>query len=175
MGFRKDQTTAAQTAANVAGVIVSSLVAAGVVKTAAAASKATLEVFQTLFGDETTLQAVVIADNEVFAAQDDAAPAKSSGSKTSSKSTSKSNKAISLEDARSMELKSGKFKGVTLGEVYDMSADEAAEYNHRDGERGRTYITWLATDKNPNDFTRKFAAALLAGVKADGDDEAADG
>lgn len=165
-GFRKDKTTAAQTAANVAGGVASALIAAGKVTTVAKAAEAVTTVFDELFDK---LGPVVEGDNEVFAAAEaeaeKAAPkkaaSKSSGSKSKSSGSKGGGKTFTKDEALELELNSGKFKGVTIGEVLEMDEDEAAEHNHREGEAGRTYVEWLATDANPNTFTRNAAVAAL--------------
>jgi hypothetical protein len=173
MGFRKDKTTAAQTAANVAGAVTAANIAATDGMTASAASKYVNTIFEGLFE---LLAPVVDADNEVFAAQDEAAPAAkaaSSGGKrsTGGAKTSGTGKKFTLEEAMELELNSGKFKGQTLGDVYAMDEDEAAEYGHREGEPGKSYVKWLTTEKNPNSYTRDAAKAIIAGKKASSDDD----
>jgi len=173
MGFRKDKTTAAQTASNTAGVITAANIAATDGMTASAAAKYAVTVFEALFE---VLSPVVDADNKLFAEQEEAAPApkSSGGSKTKSSGgsgRSGGGKKFTLDEALELELNSGKFKGQTLGDVYNMDADEAAEYGHREGEAGKSYVKWLTTEKNPNSYTRDAALALIAGKKASSDDE----
>lgn len=72
-------------------------------------------------------------------------------------------KGPNLEDSRTLELNFGAFEGVKLGDLLDISAEEAdADYAYGDGERsGRDYLAWLASDKCSRDFVR-VRARLIA-------------
>jgi len=160
MSFRKDKTTAAQTSANVAGVVTGAFIAAGVVKTVAKAEEAVVAVFKALFAE---LGPVVEDDNKVF----EAAEQTSTGSTTSKPKSKKDDDedGTNAEDPGDVRLKGGKFKGCTISEVYEMDADEAGEtYGYREGEPGSAYIDWLATSANPNKFTRDKSKAFLKNV-----------
>lgn len=159
MAFRKDRTTAAQTAANVAGGIVSALVSAQDI-TAKDVEAKLVSVFDAIFE---RLGPVVDADNLVFEAAEAAAPAKSTTSSSSSSSSKpKGEKKFTLEEARDLVLARGVFKDLTMGEVYDMDAAEAGTHGHREGEAGATYVRWLSTEANKNGFTRAAAKAIVA-------------
>jgi hypothetical protein len=171
MGFRKDKTTAAQTAANVAGAVTAANIAATDGMTATAAAKYVVTVFEALFEQ---LGPVVEADNLVFAEQDEVAPVRKSTTRSSGSTSSGSTgggKKFTAEEAAELVLNSGKYKKQTLGAVYQMDADEAAEYGAREGEGGKEYVQWLTTEKNPNSYTRDAAKALIAGRRASSDDE----
>lgn len=168
MAFIKDKATSANAAIMSSSDIVAALVTAGKVTTVAKA----VEAAETLF-DAFLVKAgeVVDADNEAFAAADtrgggdDEKPARKSSGSSSKSSTSKgkgsSKRAITAEDAATLELNSGPFKGLTMGEVMDLDEEAAEEYEYDKGT-GADYIGWLATSRNPNDFTRARAKALVA-------------
>ncbi|MES2156008.1 MAG: hypothetical protein V4510_12820 [bacterium] len=165
MAFQKDKTTAAQTAGNVAGNVAAAALTAGKLDVDSAA-EFVVDVFEALF---TKLAPIVDADNANFLAQEGAAPAsktaKSGGERSYSKTRSsktRGNSSVSLDDALGMELNFGAFGGETMGNVLALSADDADEqYGYGDGERsGRDYITWLATDKNKNDYVRTRARVI---------------
>jgi hypothetical protein len=166
MAFIKDRTTSANAAIMSSADITAALINAGVIKTVAVAERAAVGIAETYLK---FAGPVVEADNAAFAAAESNGGSKTAKSRTESKSTSSSRGGsdISLTAAQDLELNSGPFKGVTLGEVYDMNETEAAEYDYKRGA-GSDYVKWLSGSRNPNDFTRKFAKALLAGV---GDDE----
>jgi hypothetical protein len=174
MGFRKDKTTAAQTAANDAATITAALVSAGQVADAQGAADAAVLIFDALFE---RLAPVVEADNLVFAEQDAAAPAASPNRGASRpQGGGSSGGTIDAASARSTALTFGKFKGVTLGELEGMSASEGEKYGHTTkdgkGKTGLTYLEWLATNEN-NDYMAKRATAILDARKASSDTEVA--
>lgn len=164
-GFRKDRTTAAQTSANVSGAVTGALIAAGIITTTEAAKEAVVDIFEALFD---RLGPVVDADNELFAAVEaeaaaaDASKPKSTKAAARQQAKAQTGDGEDSEDLGDIVLKSGKFKGCTLREVYMMSPEEASAYGHRPGEPGLTYIKWLATAGNPNKWTRARAEAFLA-------------
>jgi hypothetical protein len=172
MAFRKDKTTAAQTAANVAGAVASAALTKGVVQHADEAAENAVVVFDALFE---RLGPVVEADNIVFAeaeGESAAKPAKSGGNRSTSGSRTRKTSGggrkggrgkVTLEDALSTELIYGAFEGVTLGNLVNISVDEAEEsYGYGEGERdGRDYIAWLAGDTNENEYTQ-LRARLIA-------------
>jgi hypothetical protein len=170
MAFQKDKTTAAQTAANGAAEIVAALVTAGVLKTTAKAD----EYFDARFtATLDLLDPIVEADNEMFREQAGSGDGETSTKKrrSSKSSGSRSNGKITVKQARELELNGGMFKGLTLGEVVDMSADDAEEYGAREGQSGKNYVKFLASTKNRNAFVRKFAKVLVAPKKAADEDE----
>lgn len=173
MGFRKDKTTVAQTAANNAGNIVAALATAGIVKTAAAAQKAFDELYGGFYGP---LAEVVDADNEMFAEQEKA-DAKSGGGRSSSRSGgsrkggSGGSAAPSLQDSLDMVLNFGAFKTLTLSEVLDLDAEGAQEYGYGEGDKtGRQYVEWLAKNTDPKaKYAATRAAVIVESQRAESD------
>lgn len=167
MAFRKDRTTAAQTALNSSASIVTGLVTQGAIATVASAKKALVELYQTAFAE---IGPVVDSDNEVFAAAEQAEGSKPrSSTKTASKANgSKTAKKDSVpDDAGEFILSGGKFKDLTIAEIYAMDAEEAGKtYGHREGEAGSTYVGWLASERNNNEIRREAAQRFLAQVGA---------
>jgi hypothetical protein len=175
MAFRKDKTTAAQTAANVAGNVVSALIAAGAINEVAKAKKAVVDVFTPLFE---TLSPIVDADNEVFAAAEAADPTPKSSSRAGSgagsgraagASKSGATKKASVgsggspDDPGSIKLDRGFFKGLTLAEVENLDEAEAAGYGYERGA-GSAYIDYLVGDQNRNTFLRDMATKMREGA-----------
>jgi hypothetical protein len=168
-GFRKDKTTAAQTAANVAGQVTSALVAQGSLDNGAdAAAEAVVHIFNELFA---VMGPVVDADNALFAEVEAATPAPapkaSGGSKGSSSRGRKTGGGkggdITLEDALNLELTGrGVFAGETLRDVLSLSTEQCdSDYGYGDGEKdGRDYIAYLATERNKNGYTRERARII---------------
>lgn len=180
-GFRKDKTTAAQTAANSAAVVTAAAIQKGTIDNGGeAAAEFAVVVFDALFD---RLAPVVDADNEVFAAVDaeqaPAAPRASSGTSTKSRSSKTGgNKgrssgggksSVTLGDALNTVLNFGAFEGETLAHLLDIGADEAHEdYGYRDGDAdGRDYLAWLAGAKQKNDFIQRRARLVAddAGIE----------
>lgn len=149
-GFRKDKTTAAQTAANVAGGVTGSLISAGVVDSVTSAAASVVEIFKALFAE---LGPVVDADNALFEAVENAGGgAKASAALPAAKS----------DDPGDTILPGGKFKGMSIADVHGLSEDDAKAKGHTYGS-GATYIeNYVATDKNTNQTTRDAAKAYLA-------------
>ena len=176
MAFVKDKTGSAQTAANASAVVVAAF--ADSFKNFDAAVEAFNDLRTQVFED---LAAIVDADNEKFA-EADGGSSNGSRSKSSNRSskgtssrggkTSRSNGgskrggskggSISLDDALGMELNFGAFEGETLGDVLKLTADEAEDdYGYGDGERdGTDYISWLASDKNQNEYVQRRARII---------------
>jgi len=160
-GFRKDKTTAAQTSANVAGGVVTALITAGspLVTTLAEIDTALVKLTTAVLG---VLGPIVDGDNALFASVEQADAKSGTGASTSA---AKKGGEAHPDDPGDIELRSGKFKGCTIREVFEMDAETAgAKYSHRAGEGGDSYITWLSTAKNPNDFTRGKALAFIEAV-----------
>jgi hypothetical protein len=158
MAFRKDKTTAAQTAANVAGNVAAAALTVGAVEREGVV-ELVLETFDALFS---RMSPIVEEDNAGFAAAEAASPAPAASArsgKTGGGSRGNGNRKPDLEFARTMTLKGGAFGGVTLEGLLDIDAETAeAEYGYGDGERGgREYLSWLASDKNTYDYTRERA------------------
>lgn len=173
MAFIKDKTGSAQTAANAAAVVVSAFTDS--FKSFDAAVEAFHALRKEVFED---LADIVDSDNEKFAADAGAGTPSSKSSNRSSKSTSsrgskttrsssskgRSSKgsAITLDDALGMELNFGAFEGETLGDVLKLETDECdSDYSYGDGERdGTDYISWLASDKNQNEYVQRRARII---------------
>lgn len=173
MAFVKDKTGSAQTAANASAVVVAAF--ADSFKNFDAAVEAFNDLRAQVFED---LAAIVDADNEKFAEADKGSSNGSSkssnrsskstssrGSKTRSGGKSRSGgkgSGISLDDALGMELNFGAFEGETLGDVLKLTSDECEDdYGYGDGERdGSDYISWLASDKNQNEYVQRRARII---------------
>ena len=157
MAFRKDRTTAAQTAANVAGNVTAALIAQGSVGSLQEAANAVDGLFGVLFA---RLGPVVDSDNEVFAAAEASEGASSSRTRSSNRYAKtgggEDGPAPTLESALSMKMKGGAFEGKALADILNISAQEADEdHAYGDGKRGgREYIAWLASPRNKNKHTR---------------------
>lgn len=101
-----------------------------------------------------------VADNlkvELFAQadEDNAVSASSSGAPRSG--GFKGTTGITLEDARDMVLNFGAFKGMTLGDVVTMTADEAIAYTNGKYTRpGLEWVKWCSSNRDPKGA---FAAA----------------
>lgn len=169
-GFRKDKTTAAQTAANGAAEVTSALVTAGVITDADAAKAFHAELYAQTFEE---LGAVVEADNVVFAEAEASAPKSSGGSRKSGGSSKGGGS--SSKPAGEVELIFGAFKGLTLDEVYDLSPEQAGEYNYPKADpgskSGREYIVWLSKNEDEKaSFIRGKALELLETKRAGSDE-----
>jgi hypothetical protein len=177
MAFVKDKTGVGQTAANAAATVVAAFIETRVLDDFDSAVKVFADLRHELFEE---LAAIVDADNEAFAAQggSDRPARKSSGGsakrtgKTGGRSHGGGGKSsITLDDARTIELNFGAFKGVTLEDLLDITVDEAdEEYGYGDGERsGKDYIAWLASDSNKNKFIQQRARLVAddAGIEYD--------
>jgi hypothetical protein len=109
-------------------------------------------------------------DNAKFAAADGGSTTKAPrekkdrSSKTggSKRGGSKGGSSITLDDALDMELNYGAFEGEKLGDVLKLTSGECDEdYSYGDGERdGRDYVSWLASDKNQNEFVQRRARVI---------------
>jgi hypothetical protein len=118
---------------------------------------------------------IVDADNENFLAQEGSAPKAAPASKGSSNRSGKTgggykpkggskggSRSLTLDDALTLELNFGAFQGETLGDVLSFDAKQCdADFDYGDGERdGSDYMSWLASDKNKNDFVRARAQLI---------------
>jgi hypothetical protein len=154
-----------QTAANDASSIVVAELGVGLLETQEEVNARFKELTESIFAD---LDTIAAGDDAQYEGTDAKPARKSTASKrTSSKSKtggsrSKGGKSISLSDALNMELTGGAFEGETLETVLNMDADQCdADFDYGDGERsGRDYITWLASDKNPNPYTQVRARVI---------------
>lgn len=72
-------------------------------------------------------------------------------------------KQFTAEEARGIALNFGKFKGVTLGELENLTGAECAEYGYGDGEKtGLQYLKYLANNDDPKaDYMRRASTAVL--------------
>lgn len=174
MAFRKDKTTAAQTAFNAGAAVAAGLASSGSITTGAEALEVIKTIAEGLFGESTTLAQVVDGDNALFEATEAAAPAKKSYAPKGGGSTNSGPK-VTLEDARATVFNFGKFKGVSLGDVYDMPASKAQEFGHGEGDKaGKTYVQWLAkTTDEKTGFMRRRAQVILDAARESSDADAA--
>jgi hypothetical protein len=113
------------------------------------------------------LEKQAIVDDKAYEDKADAAPAKGKGraAKTGGGNRGRSggkSSTITVEDAMSLVMNSGVFEGETLEDISGFTAEYADEnYGYGDGERsGLDYISWLASEKNKNDFTRARAEVV---------------
>lgn len=179
MAFRKDKTTAAQTAANGAATVTAALVTAGVI-----ADTDTAMSFHDSLYDQTfaKLGSVVEGDNVVFAEAEAADPPKSSsragsgaarGRAGDAKGGGKSGPKV-LDDPGSMEFIFGSFKGLTIAEVYELDEDQCAEYGYPskgDPKTGRDYIVWCSKNQDEKAaYSRTQALAFLESKRAGSDE-----
>lgn len=173
MAFRKDKTTAAQTAFNAGAAVAAGLAASGSITDADEALKVIRTVAAGIFGSDTTLSTVVDGDNELFEKTEAAAPAKKSYSPSGT--STNSGPKVTLEDARATVFNFGKFKGQALGDVYDMPASKAQEFGHGEGDKaGKTYVQWLAkTTDEKTGFMRRRAQVILESARESSDADAA--
>lgn len=77
-------------------------------------------------------------------------------------------KVFTAEEAAAIDIRFGKFQGMTLGDIMALSGTDAARYGYGEGDRtGRQYIEWLAADKDgKGSFVSKAAKALVEGARA---------
>jgi hypothetical protein len=170
MTFQKDETGIRQTSANVAATLTVAEVAAGIIKSHDAVEKRFAEFRDQVFGD---LDAARLRDNEMFKAEEASTPEKKSYPKKTSGSKPSSGGG-DIDDPGSVAFKGkGKFAGLTVAEVYALTADEAGTgyaYTDKDGnaKAGSAYIEWCATnEKNP--FMQKVASKFLEQRRAGSD------
>jgi hypothetical protein len=142
---------------------------AGIIKSHDGAAKRLGEYTDSLFEK---LNEARIRDNEMFKAEEAAAPAKprSGGRGKSTGSTGGGD----IDDPGSVAFKGkGKFAGLTVAEVFALTADEAGSaYSYTDKEGnakpGSAYIEWCAgNEKNP--FMQKVATKFLEQKRASSD------
>lgn len=164
MGFRKDKTTVAQTAANAAATVTAALVTAGCIQDPEAADEYFNSLWTRVFG---LLGVVVDTDNDMFAEQEEKekkAPSRRAWSKGKAKGTS-----ITFEDAAATALGFGKFgskdengqpSGVTLGELLNMSEADCAKYGY-DGD-GIKYLKYLEKNEGNRYIARRAHIVLEA-------------
>jgi hypothetical protein len=157
--YRVLKTSLKQTAYNVAGTIVAGELSAGLIDSPvdvlARIDTVATDVFNALAEEADK-------DNEFLAAQQAAAPAAKSYPKKSGGGASKD---FSLDDALSLDLRNGAFKGLTLGTVWEMSADECKEYGYTGGD-GRKYFEYLCKN-DKNTFVQSRAQLIKAQLGGD--------
>jgi hypothetical protein len=162
VGFRKDETGVAQTAANTAATLVAAAMTAGVITDVAEARAEFDAIRAATFAD---LALVVKADNALFASVEAAAPA----AKPSGKASSGGGKGNYDNASVVIEYGALKGKGKTVAETYALSAAEFSALT--DGgytKSGAEYIEWMTgNDKNP--FMQKVANGFLEGIRAGSD------
>lgn len=171
-GFRKDKTTAAQTAANGAAEVTAALVTAGVIGNTEDALAFADQMYDQTFAK---LGEVVEADNEVFASVEAEQPKRSSGGSRSSGGGSRKSSGAGSKPAGEVELIFGAFKGLTLNEVYDLTEEQCAEYGYPKADpgskSGRDYIVWLSKNEDEKaSFIRGKALELLETKRASSDE-----
>ena len=168
MTFQKDETGIRQTSVNAAATLTAAEVGAGIIKSHDAVVKRFNELSDEVFGP---LNEARERDNEMFKAEEAAAPAKKSYPK---KSGSTSTGGGDIDDPGSVAFKGkGKFAGLTVAEVFALTADEAKDgyaYTDKEGNAkpGSAYIEWCAgNEKNP--FMQKVATKFLELKRASSD------
>lgn len=170
MTFQKDETGIRQTSVNAAATLTAAEVNAGIIKSHDAVVKRFNELSDEVFGP---LNEARERDNEMFKAEEASAPAKtarSGGNRSSKPSTGGGD----IDDPGSVAFKGkGKFAGLTVAEVFALTADEAGSaysYTDKDGNAkpGSAYIEWCAgNEKNP--FMQKVATKFLEQKRASSD------
>lgn len=182
MAFQKDETGILQTATNAAAVLVAAEVGVGEL-TGTDVLDRLRAVRDELF---LALDEARIRDNAMFIEQEANKPAKKTSTYTRATGGGSTGGAAfkgGVEDARKLQLNFGAFKGITLAEVYAMSATEAGEYGYpkaNPGSRaGKDYVKWLSTntttnnsDGKGNDFVAGAAQLILDGARASSDQDA---
>lgn len=173
MAYRQLFTGIKQTAYNVAGSIVAAEIAAGIVDVKKVKARLS-ELAGLVFED---LSEVVASDNEILAAEDareaKSAPKRSynggGGYSKSSGGGGGGRSSVTPESARETTLNFGAFKGLTLGEVFEMSANDAAGYGYGDGKKnGKQYVAWLAKNED-NRFMMDRAKVLIESARSQSD------
>lgn len=185
MAYRKDKTGSLQTATNVAGAVVQTLIEAGAIKFAA--SKKADVVIEETFGhiDDLTqriftpLAEQVDADNALFeeAEKEEAKSGRSAGRSSGNAGRRSSgggggggSSKVSLEDASATELTWGAFKGISLGEIAEMSKRDVEDAGVDYAGSGKRYLAWLSKNQD-NNYMASRAKVVLASLRDGGDDE----
>ena len=169
MTFQKDETGIRQTAANVAASLTVAEVTAGIIKSHDAVTKRFAEFSDSVFAG---LDEARVRDNEMFKAEEAAAPAKKTYSKSSGSKPSTGGSDIDNPGTVAFKGK-GKFAGLTVAEVFALTAEEAGSayaYTDKEGnaKAGSSYIEWCAgNEKNP--FMQKVCTKFLEQKRAGSD------
>ena len=140
MSYAPSKSGLMQTASNVAATLTSAYATAGIITDQDDLDKYFKSTQEAVYQD---LSAV--ADTEA-----ESRPASSGGGNRGGGSKNSGGEYNgSIEDAKAVSLTFGAFKGVTLGELFDFTADQCAEYGYEKGN-GRKYFEYLGrNDKNP--------------------------
>jgi len=169
MTFQKDETGIRQTSVNAAATLTAAEVNAGIIKSHDTVAKRFTELSDDIFA---TLDEARVRDNEMFKAEEQAAPAKKSY--PAKKTGSTGGGGGDIDDPGSVAFKGkGKFAGLTVAEVFALTAEEAGSaYSYTDKEGnakpGSAYIEWCAgNEKNP--FMQKVATKFLEQKRAGSD------
>ena len=171
MTFQKDETGILQTSVNAAATLTAAEMAAGIIKSHDAAVKRLGEFRDELFA---SLNEARLRDNEMFKAEEAAAPPKRASNRGTSKPSGGNTGGGDIDSPGTVAFKGkGKFAGLTVAEVYALTAEEAGDgydYKDRDGNNkpGSEYIEWCAgNEKNP--FMQKVANKFLEQKRAGSD------
>jgi len=159
VAYQQGKTGALQTAVNAAATVTAARIAAG------EDPKSVLDSFDELkdsiFAE---LAAQVDQDNALFKAEAESSPkAIRSTTRPSGKpqNATGGNGAITLQKAQDLVLNFGAFKGMTLQEVWEASASEAADRGYGEGDKtGKKYVTWL-TGNERNAYVASHAQVLV--------------
>lgn len=171
MTYQKDQVGIRQTASNAAATLTVAELAAGIIKSHDTAVKRFEEFRDSIFLD---LDEKRVADNEMFKAEEAASPAKTAKG-GGNRSGGKREQAAGDEtgDPGSTVINGkGKFAGLTIAAVFELTAEQAAAYAYTDKEGnakpGSAYVEWMAgNEKNP--FMARKATAFLEAKRAGSD------
>ena len=159
--YQQGKTGALQTAVNAAATIVAAEISVQLVTISPQGRFDTLK--DAIFAE---LSKQVDADNALFKAEAESSPKATSSkyNKTATEvqhSSGSNNGAITLQKAQDLVLNFGAFKGMTLQEVWEASASEAADRGYGEGDKtGRKYVTWL-TGNERNEYVAKHAQGLV--------------
>lgn len=173
MTYQKDQTGIRQTAVNAAAALTVAEVTAGIVKSHDTAVKRFAELRTEVFDD---LKVKLDEDNEMFKAEEaaDIAAGRGKGSrKSSGGGGGGASKDGNEDNPGATDIKGkGKFTGLTIADVFALTAEEAGEYGYTDkqgnAKTGAQYIEWMAgNEKNP--FMARRATAFLEAKRASSD------
>jgi hypothetical protein len=141
-----------QSALKGAAEVIGALVNAKVIKTVDDARQGLFGLRDELFAD---LKAIADAEPKQES---------SSGGGRSNSRYSKTSDADKLKDALSTAMRSGPFQGETMGAIFGFDQEQAESFKYTKGT-GRDYIAFLATERNPNEYTRRRAAAIVDAAK----------
>lgn len=172
MTYQKDQTGIRQTAVNAAAALTVAEVSAGIVKSHDTVVKRFGELRDEVFTD---LKVKLDEDNEMFKAEEaaDEAAGRGKSKRRSSGGGSRSKGGSDDADPGATVINGkGKFAGLTIADVFELTAEQAGEYGYTDkdgnAKTGAQYIDWMAgNEKNP--FMARKATAFLEAKRASSD------